>query len=232
MKKIFTSVICLGAALVASAQNFVVTGAGDVTYNDGDVINVGYTAGARPGTYVWDPALSVSVVTAVSPLMGGQSTFTVTATADTPSIVQFCGLDGQCTMLSETALTKRQTYGVGDNFSLSLDIASRREIIAAPIKVTLQISDSQQTVNLTINFLTSEQAGISAPEALEPALTISGRTLNYNVDSRTNLTLYNISGRAVLNRNVDNSGTISLDALPAGVYVYRLGEETGKILVR
>ena len=61
MKKIFTSFICLAAALVASAQNFTVTGIDGVTYNDGDVVNIGYTAGQLPGKHNWDPEFAISV---------------------------------------------------------------------------------------------------------------------------------------------------------------------------
>ncbi len=228
MKKIFTSVICLGAALVASAQNFTVTGFGDTTFNDGDVVNVGYTINER-GRYVWDPELTVNIENATSPF---GSTVTVTAAADTPNIVQFCGIDGQCNMLTETALSKSKTYSAGTDIDLTIDISAKAEIIAEPIAVTLIITDGVQTTNLTVNFLTSEHAGIAAPEVAESALKVYGRTLHFNVESRANLTLYNISGRAMINRNVNHTGSISLEGLPAGVYVYRLGKETGKILVR
>ena len=235
MKKIFTSIFCLGAVMASSAQNFTVSGVGGTTYNDGDVANVGYTPSERPGRYDWDPELRVTVENATSMLK--TSTFTVTATANTPNIVQFCGdsandFGGECKMITENPTSHTGTVSVNTTFSLGLDILAASEIITEPICVNLTITDGVQTTNLTINFLTTEQAGISAPTVTEAALKISGRTLTYNVESRTNLTLYNISGRAVINRHVNNAGTISLDGLHSGVYVYRLGEMTGKILVR
>lgn len=232
MKKIFTSLMLLATVAVASAQNFTVTGAGEATYADGDVINVGYTEGARPGTYLWDPELSVTVNTAGS-LLSNKSTYTVTATANVPEIVQFCGLDGVCNILLDAPVSKSNSYSAGISFPLAIDIAAKREIISSAIEVKVVITDGKETVNLTVNFLPSEhQAGIETPEVADFGITINGRTLSYNVASRANLTLYNISGRAVLNSNVNGNGTLSLDNLPAGVYVYRLGETAGKILVR
>ena len=229
MKKIFTSFICLAAALVASAQNFTVTGIDGVTYNDGDVVNIGYTAGQLPGKHNWDPELKVNVLEATSSLTK-RSVFTVTAYADAANIVQFCGLDGNCLMLAGSPVTKSGSYAADQSFFLQIDILNK--VIANPITASVSITDGEETINLTINFLTTEQASIDAPEVAAPALTLNGHTLTYNVDSPTNLTLYNISGRAVMNRNVNNSGTISLDGFHAGVYVYRLGTLTGKILVR
>lgn len=228
MKKIFTSFICLAAALVASAQNFTVTGIDGVTYNDGDVVNIGYTTGQFPGKQ-WDPELKVNVLEATSSLTK-RSVFTVTAYADAANIVQFCGLDGNCLMLAGSPVSKSGSYAADQSFFLQIDILNK--VFSKPITASVSITDGEETINLTINFLTTEQASIDAPEVAAPALTLNGHTLTYNVDSPTNLTLYNISGRAVMNRNVNNSGTISLDGFHAGVYVYRLGTLTGKILVR
>lgn len=228
MKKIFTSFICLAAALVASAQNFTVTGIDGVTYNDGDVVNIGYTTGQFPGKR-WDPELKVNVLEYTSSLTK-RSVFTVTAYTDAVNIVQFCGLDGNCLTLAGSPITKSGSYAADESFLLGIDINNR--VFSKPITVSVSITDTKETINLTINFLTTEQASIDAPEVAAPALTLNGHTLIYNVDSPTNLTLYNISGRMVMNRNVNNSGTISLDGFHAGVYVYRLGTLTGKILVR
>ncbi len=233
MKKIFTSFICLAAALVASAQNFTVTGIDGVTYNDGDVVNIGYTTGQFPGKYTWKPELKVNVMEINSPSsLIKTSTFTVTANADVANIVQFCGFglpNETCDMISGYPITKKIACGKNESFQILIDIENKS--IANPVTASVSITDGEETINLTIVFLT-EEAGISAPEVVETDLTVSGRTLTYNVDSPTNLTLYNISGRAVMNRNVNNSGTISLDGFHAGVYVYRLGTLTGKILVR
>lgn len=230
MKKIFTSLMVLAAAFTASAQNFTVTGVDDVTYSDGDVINIGYTAGTRPNTIVWNPELIVHVDKATSALTG-KSAFTVSAVADVAGYVQFCGLNGQCQMIGGTTVSKNGSYGAGEIIPLEIDIAASKSVIPEPIEVKLTITDGTQTTNLTLNFLTSEQAGIEAPELAESAVRISGRTLTYNVSSAENLTLFNISGRAVLSRTVSGTGSISLDGLPAGVYVYRMASATGKLLV-
>lgn len=229
MKKIFTSLFLLGAAFAAGAQNFHVTGVNDVTYTDGDVITVGYEVNAR-GSYFWNPELVVHVDKAASSLTG-KSTYTVTATADVPFKVQYCGIDGQCQMISSEGVSKSATYSKGDIIPLEIDIASTKTMLTAPVEIKVKISDGVQTQNFTLNFV-AESAGISAPEVAEAAVKVSGRVLHYNVANAENLALYNISGRAVLNRTISGNGTISLSGLPAGVYVYRLGREAGKVIVK
>lgn len=230
MKKLFTSLMVLAAAFTASAQNFHVTGVDDATYSDGDIINIGYTEDGRPGTFKWDPELIVHVDKATSAITG-RSTYTVTATANEPQVVQFCGINGQCQMLKATETTKSGTYSAGNIIPLEIDIAATKAMLTEPVEVKLTISDGSETMNLTLNFLTSEQSGISAPSVAEKSIKVAGRTLHYTLSGMENLTLYNISGRAVVNRNVNGTGSISLSGLPAGVYVYRLGQETGKVLV-
>lgn len=230
MKKIFTSLMLLGAALTAGAQNFHVTGLDDATYTDGDEITVGYRVNAK-GSYFWNPELVVHVEKAASSLTG-KSNFTITATADVPYKVQFCGVDGSCVMLPSDGTSKTATYAKGDIIPLEIDIASTKTMLSQPVKVELKITDGVQTQNYTLNFVPEQQAGISAPEVAAAAVKVTGRVLHYNVAAAENLTLYNISGRAVLSRSVNGNGTISLSGLPAGVYVYRLGHEAGKLLVK
>lgn len=222
MKKLFTSLMVLAAALTASAQNFTVTGVDDATYTDGDVITVGPSV-PRPGKFAWNPELIVH--------MSKAGNLTVTAEASVADIVQFCGLDGQCAMLGASGKEKQKWYGAGDICPLEIDISAKNELIAQPVEVKVVITDGEQTMNLTLNFV-SESAGIDAPAAATQSLTVSHRVLNYSVEGAVQLAVYNISGRAVVNRRVSATGSLNLAALPAGVYVYRLGNTTGKFLLR
>lgn len=60
----------------------------------------------------------------------------------------------------------------------------------------------------------------------------SGKTLYYNVASASQLTLYSIIGTPVLSRNVSGNGSVSLDGLAKGCYIYSLAGKTGKIYVK
>ncbi len=53
--------------------------------------------------------------------------------------------------------------------------------------------------------------------------------LSFNAETATQLYVTNILGVNVCNRQVSGEGTV---ALPAGLYVYRFGNKTGKIYVK
>lgn len=224
MKKILTSLTILAAALAASAQNFTVTTTDDATISNGDVINIGYIDGARPGTYTWDPELIVHIEKA-----GG---LTVTANASIASFVQFCGLDGACQMLVSSPFSKSKTYGAGDICPLEIDAINKRDLPAEPIVTNVTVSSGSQTVSFTLNFIGEPKAGIQSATVDPNKISVAHRVLTYNVDSPSQLAVYNISGRAVINRRINSTGSLNLAALPAGVYVYRLGSSTGKFLLR
>lgn len=227
MKKIFTSLMILSAALSASAQNFTVGTPDGKTYADGDVINLGYTVAG--GFYIWNPELQVTVNSATS-VISGQSAFTVTVSASAPNQVQFCGLDQNCVTIGADPASKTGRYGEGATFPLEVDIKTFANL-TAPVESTITITDTKETVTLTVNFLPTEQAGISETSAAANTLKFSGRTLHFSMESTANFSLYNISGRQVVSRSISGTGSLNLSAFPAGVYVYRCGSLTGKVLL-
>lgn len=226
MQKIFTSILLMAAALTAAAQNFTVTTPDGKTHADGDVINVGYEFDGE--YYDWLPELSVNINKATSAITG-KSAFTVTATASRPDIVQFCGLTGACDILRPT-VTKSNTYAAGAKFPLSIDIVESPAMIPEAIETKIEITDGVQTIKLTVNF-TTEQAGINAPATAANTVKFIGRTLHYSLESATSITLYNISGRPVISRSLSGTGSLNLSNIPAGVYVYRCGLSTGKVVL-
>lgn len=231
MKKFFTSLFLMGTVAAMSAQNFRVTGVDDAVISDGDVFTIGYVAAGRPGYCAWDPELVVHVDKASSALTG-KSAFTITATASVPDVVQYCGLNNQCMMLGAESMSKSAIFGPGAVIPLQIDIASAKLADFTPVDVKVTVTDGSQTTDFTVRFEAVDQAGIDSPEAAGDAVSVQGRTLHYSLSAPENITLFNISGRAVLSRSLSGIGTISLQGLPAGVYVYRLGHEAGKLLVR
>lgn len=223
MKKIFTSMLLMAAAFAASAQNFTVTAFdGTRTLKDGDVIECGYEEGLFGLT--WDPAIEV--------LCNKNLTLTVTANAPAGNKIQFCGITGSCAMLSGTPETRSNAYSEGDKVPMQLDIMSGN--IVYPVDATLKITDGTETVNITVTFSPEAQEELSIADVAADGVKIAlkGRTLNYNADSATDLTLYTISGQSAISRHISGHGSLSLTNLPAGVYIYRAGKKTGKFILR
>lgn len=224
MKKIFTSMLLMVAAFAASAQNFTVTAFdGTRTLKDGDVIECGYEESLFGG-WDWDPAIEV--------LCNKSLTLSVTANAPAGNKIQFCGITGSCAMLSGTPETRSNTYNEGDKVPMQLDIMSGN--IVYPVDATLKITDGTETVNITITFCPESQEELSIADVAADGVKIAlkGRTLNYNADSATDLTLYTISGQSAISRRISGHGSLSLTNLPAGVYIYRAGKKTGKFILR
>ena len=63
-------------------------------------------------------------------------------------------------------------------------------------------------------------------------VTINGTTLSYDLAGASQLSIYSLSGKTVMSRNVSGNGTLSLGNLPKGVYVYRVSGKTGKFIIR
>ncbi len=223
MKKIFTSMVLMAAAFVASAQNFTVTAFdGTRTLKDGDVIECGYEESLFG--LDWDPAIEV--------ICNKNLTLTVTANAPDGNKIQFCGLTGSCVTLNGTPETRSNTYPEGTKVPMRLDITGGNVVM--PVDATLKITDGTETVNLTITFCpeSQEELGIANVAADGVNIAVKGRTLSFNADSATDLTLYTISGQSAISRRISGHGSLSLTNLPAGVYIYRAGKKTGKLILR
>lgn len=223
MKKIFTSMLLMAVAAVASAQNFTVTAFnGTQTLKDGDVIECGYEEGMFGMT--WDPAIEV--------LCNKNLTLTVTANAPAGNKIQFCGITGNCAMLSGTPETRSNSYKEGDKVPMRLDI--NPGFIVEPVDATLKITDGTETVNITVTFVAESQEELKIANVAAGGINLSlkGRTLNFNTDSATDLTLYTISGQSAISRRISGHGSVNLTNLPSGVYIYRAGKKTGKFILR
>lgn len=226
MKKLFTSMLMMAAAMVATAQNFTVTAFdGAKTLKDGDVIECGYEESMFGNT--WDPAIKV--------LCNKDLTLTVTAYAPSGHKIQFCGLEPSCHNfdLVPGTVTRSNIYSEGTNVPMQLDIINGD--IVEPVNATLKITDGTETVNITVTFVGESQeelSSISNVAAKGTTISVQGRTLNFNTDATSDLTLYTISGQAAVTRRISGRGSLNLSNLPAGVYIYRAGKKTGKLILR
>ncbi len=220
MKLFFTSLVMLCGALMASAQNFTVSSAQGPVAN-GATLSCGYFE--DDGEYIWDPELKLQTLK--------EGTYTITASANVPNLVQFCAISGVCEKLKETPISRSGNFSADRTVLLQLDI-DEYEMISQPVTMDVTVTDGEETVSFTVNFLTTETGGINSVKVAGGSLRFSGRNLSYALDSAESFTLYNISGRQVYNRVLTATGNIHLGNVPAGVYVYRCGNKTGKVILK
>ena len=56
--------------------------------------------------------------------------------------------------------------------------------------------------------------------------------IEYSLDAPATVELYSITGRKVLSAHLEGNGTLSTASLPKGIYVYTLGDKSGKLYIR
>lgn len=241
MNKFFTLILFLTVATVASAANFqILFGldkanlqpvANGATYDTGyEIVELGGGAIKR---YIQDAHLYLKAP------VGTNMTFEVNAKEP----VQVCCL-GECILMSEGVKTGTVAAGsadlvdgTSDVYSLRIDKTTTNKV---PNDVTVTIvayetDNPAEKQTVTVNMLAKPQSEVGAVGTIEAAGNYvklgSGNTLSYHFAAATRLEVYNIAGRLVLSRNVNGTGTLHLD-LANGVYIYRAGSLTGKILLR
>lgn len=232
MKKIFTSMVLMAAAIVASAQNYTVTAFGDETpLTNGQVITCGWhnPYPEAPMFREYNPELTVTA--------HKQITIMVTASGHAVDGLnaQICGFGGCKPLLNDEKIFDTKVLQAGQKFDLQLDVTDMAGLeLTETLPVTVKISDGQsaEEMVLTINFVGEEQASIKGANIAATSVRVQGRTLHYNSDNAAELTLYTISGQSAISRRISGQGSVNLSALPAGVYIYRAGNKTGKLILR
>lgn len=73
-------------------------------------------------------------------------------------------------------------------------------------------------------------AGVEGIEADLDTVTFNGNVLSYDLTQVCNLNVYSLSGKMVINKEVSGHGTINMDSLSKGIYLYRLTGKNGKVI--
>lgn len=167
--------------------------------------------------------------------------------------VQVCSLDGQCQ--AGTDVTKRGPLGMSDIVSEEGNIVTVNMIIdklnddytgmedpsTFVHNITVDVTayyasspdDKASTQVIFRNVPDSDLSGIKAVGNDIATISLGyGNTLEYSATQPVKLDIYNVNGSLVMSRTVYSTGSINLDTLHPGVYIYSAGGKAGKILVR
>lgn len=102
--------------------------------------------------------------------------------------------------------------------------------VKATVEFTLTDAAGASTnFTVTLDSSTGSVANIEADKVIVKA---QGKTIVYSVGTPTPLTVYSLAGNTILKRTLEGTGTVSLTSYPAGIYLYRAGSHTGKIIIR
>ncbi|MDE6692356.1 MAG: T9SS type A sorting domain-containing protein [Muribaculaceae bacterium] len=254
MKKLFTSLLAATAAFAVWADTPVLLFRGQPV-EAGKTYETGYTfeefdlgGGMTMRSYTQDSHLGLTGI------KGAETVLEVKATES----VKVCSITGQCTAGSD--VTKTGQLGMADVVSeegnnvtidLRIDIDNDDYIIEGVTEpqdpsvfvhnVTVEVTayyaatpnDKATTTVILRNVPDSELNGIAAVDNDLTSVKLGyGNTLEYNAAVPTKLDIYTTSGSLVMSRKIYSTGSISLDSLHPGVYIYSANGTTGKILVR
>jgi hypothetical protein len=90
--------------------------------------------------------------------------------------------------------------------------------------------NEKTTINLVMS--NAEGAGVNNVINNATAVSFANNILSYSVDSASSIQVYDLTGKLVRNVKVSGNGELNLNGLNAGLYIYRMGEKTAKILVK
>lgn len=237
MKKFLLSAALIACFSFAAKAELSYTCQGE-TYYDGDVINYeGFEYVAVPdkdgnptGMYQFKVDPEIFLISTVSTTTG-----TVTSTSNVA--VNLCA-GGDCVngtnnkkdnvvLEANVPLNLQMDYApAGINFGEDVEVPS------ITVKITSTVDGESATVTVNMGGFT---AGVESIGANLNAISVKGKTLNYDVIGSAQLSLYSLSGKTVYNQAVAGNGSVSLAHLPAGVYLYRLAgknNKAGKFIVK
>lgn len=111
-----------------------------------------------------------------------------------------------------------------------MDLANIPSLVSTDLTV-YKAGTKTALTSITVVFKYGEN-GVAAVITNDKSFSFANGAINYTVEGNTNAALYNAEGKCVLNTEVNGQGSISTTGIPAGIYIYRLGNKTGKIFIR
>ncbi|MCH5225366.1 MAG: T9SS type A sorting domain-containing protein [Muribaculaceae bacterium] len=233
-KSLLTIALIAGAAFAANAElNFlhdgeVITGP-TFSYEGWTYVPVADKDGNPTGLYQFKVDPEIYLVS------DQNATVYINVTANTD--IQLCAggdcITGDNVTKPEVALTANVPLNL--QFDWLMQGVNQGEDIEVPeIDATISVTSGTETITLRVS-MGGVTAGVESIGTTLNNISISGRSLSFDVANSAQLSLYSLSGKTILNKTVAGNGSISLANLPSGVYVYRLTgktPKTGKFIIR
>lgn len=162
----------------------------------------------------------------------GDLPMTITATSDSQTFT-YC--TQQCfSLISDGNGKFTHTSQVKDlpcDLMIDATFPMVQEIPDVNTSIEFKLVSGAESLTFTVHLDTSNSA---VKEIANHAKTVSfkGNRLYLNSDHAAAYTIYGVSGKAVKSGRVSAHGSVDLGALPKGIYLYRVDNRTGKVIVK
>lgn len=221
MKKFSILLACAAMALAANAQAVKFYYQGKPVETD-KTLTFGDTEGDDFG-YMFKPEVFLKAST--------MATVRVKAECTTGQNVNLC-FGGQCGKPSTTVESNPTNMMANELYALEYDYVSNdpiNEVIKTNVSVIDDITEEVFS-KITIVF-DPAYASVNVIES-DKAVSYYDGELIYNVEKAADFALFSTDGKRVISATVQGNGSFSTSSLAKGIYVYRLGNDTGKIIVK
>lgn len=230
MKKLY---ILMAGALLAGAANAqtinfvregqVIESGTTLNYNTRNVV---FDYGDNKTIFMIDPEISI--------VSDEDVTVNVVADCTTGQTIQMC-CGGQC---EQGANVRKSNVFLTANtplptkFEYSCDMMT--DEVPSIVTTELSVSKAQQLGGSECNITVVMDLGDSSVTLIESdkAFRYVDGEIRYDVSEACEASLYDTDGKCVIKAEIEGTGSISTDGLVKGIYVYKLGNKSGKIFVK
>lgn len=228
MKKLYLLMACAAMTLGAQAVNLKFM-LGDQEITPGSTVKFTEYSAEEFERGVWDilmkPDLSI-----VSDFF--TNTVTVTATCTSGQNIQMC-CGGNCAKgesVTKEDLTLRQNQPLSLDFEF-METEYEGDEVPDVITRFTATDDGGDPVEFTLVMGPGASALETIGGVAESVQPVTGG-IAWSVADATTLDLYSVAGTRVLSVLCEGNGTVSTSALAPGIYIYTLGANTGKIIIK
>lgn len=138
--------------------------------------------------------------------------------------VQLC-IGGQCeaaTVVEKPNLSFDANTKTDLLLECSVFLDKDAEVVLPEINVLIEawyVDDPTNVYSMRINM--GDVAGLSNIEKNVVEVKVVNKSLTYNLDGASTISIFNLAGTTVASHKVSGRGSVSLASLPAGAYLYR-----------
>lgn len=225
MKKFTLFAACAAFALGMNAQTVMFTQKGTEIPN-GETVTCTDWADDGWGTFTCDPELSI--------LSTQNILINLTAECQTEDRQVALCCAGGCTM-GTTVVKNNISLTANELFPIEFHTTYFDDEPETPTIITdIYVTDAGSDTKLASITVITKGGGnaVSVFEADNTLVRYENGELVYSAETPCDLVLYSTNGQCVLEQKVSGNGSIKAAELGAGVYVYTIGNKSGKVVIR
>lgn len=167
-------------------------------------------------------------------IMANETTYDVQVTAACTSGQQISLCAGGECVKGEKVVKNGITLAANARLKLMFDymtmVETKEEIPTVTTDITVEelgVASSKKTYTIIMNSTSGVEAVVA-----EGDVKVSDNAIVYNLEKAGQAAVYSISGAKAIGLDVAGTGSISLQDLPRGVYIYSVAGHSGKVLVK